>query len=252
MVSKTIYRNYNEVIMGIANKLGLRLESRIGKEGIGVLQFSLTDSALEKLSNQTQQAYEFSIGDEDGEYDSFTREYISEDDLYLEGEYDVNYTLSYEENKARLLCKNEEVVDEIIIRMDRSPSHIFTDLGNIRKILDSSGEEYITELLTQAYRLKEVLDNYESDLRYLLVNDLGYINRQLKVLGYKTRKEGYNINVGKYTIRTIRCLKLEYDLADGEIVSRATPLLYDICIKESNISNFTMAELEEDLRNIMG
>src|SRR5699024_9889877 len=150
--------------------------------------------------------------DENGEYDSFTREYISEDDLYLEGEYVVNYTLSYEENKAHLICKNEEVVDEIINRMDRSPSHIFTDLGNIRKILDRSGEEYITELLTQAYRLREVLDNYESDLRYLLINDLGYINRQLKVLGYKTRKEGYKINVGNYTIKTIRYLKLEYDL----------------------------------------
>lgn len=251
MESKTIYRKYNEVIMEIANKLGLRLESRIGKEGVGVLKFSLTDSALDKLSYQTQQAYEFSIGDENGEYDSFTREYLSEDDLYLEGEYDVNYTLSYEENKARLICENEEVVDEIINRMDRSPSHIFTDLGNIREILDRSGEEYITELLTQAYRLKEVLDNYEDDLRYLLVNDLGYINRQLKVRGYKTRKEGYKINVGNYTIKTIRYLKLEYDLTGGEIVSRETPLLYDICRKESNISNFTEAELEEDLRSIM-
>lgn len=252
MVSKTIYRNYNEIIMGIANKLGLRLESRIGKEGVGVLQFSLTDSALEKLSYQTQQAYEFSIGDEDGEYDSFTREYISEDDLYLEGEYDVNYNLSYEENKARLLCKNEEVVDEIINRMDRSPSHIFTDLGNIRKILDRSGEEYITELLTQAYRLKEVLDNSEDDLRFLLVNDLGYINRQLKVLGYKTRKDGYKINVGNYTIKTVRYLQLEYELTGGGIVRKAVPLKYDISRKESNISPFTEEELEEDLRSIMG
>lgn len=127
--SKQHYKLYNEVISNIANKIGLRVESTLGDKGVGIISYSLTDSGLVKLSYQTQKAYEFSIGDENAEYDSFTHEYISEDALYLEGELEVNYKLSYEENKTCLIRKNEENVDEIMIRMDSSPSHIFTDLG---------------------------------------------------------------------------------------------------------------------------
>lgn len=122
----------------------------------------------------------------------------------------------------------------------------------MRRILDNSGEEYITELLNKSYKLKGILDKQEEDLKFIKLNDLGYINRQLKELGYKTRKEGDNITVGNYIIKTIKGLKLEYDLSGGEIVSRAMPLLYEIEDKEDiNITNFTRAELVEDLKRVM-